>query len=246
MSRRVSSVVLGLLTVLAMSCGKPQYPACEGDADCKDKGEICIDKKCVECNSDAACVKKLGAGATCAQNMCRLPAKPECAGDDDCGVGKKCDANKKCVQIACKQDNECKAGEECFGGFCQARRSADNVSSSCRDPNNPGKVALQSVTFDLDQSDIRSDAQSTLEQNATCLKQAPSQKVVVEGHCDSRGTVEYNLTLGEQRGNAVVKVLDRLGVEKKRLRVVSKGKSEPVCREESDDCYSKNRRVDFK
>jgi len=239
--------VLGLFAVFFISCAKPTYPACEGDSDCKEKGEICVDKKCVECNTDAACVKKLGAGATCAQNMCRIAPKAECQADTDCGGGKKCDANK-CVEakVACSKDDECKGDEECFGGFCQKRRGAENVSSSCRDVNNPGKVALQSVSFDLDQSDIRPDAQSTLEQNAACLKQAPNQKFIAEGHCDARGTVEYNLTLGEQRGNAVVKALERLGVEKKRLRVVSKGKAEPVCSDDSDSCYAKNRRVDFK
>jgi peptidoglycan-associated lipoprotein len=220
------------LVLCLISCAKPQYPACEGDADCKEKGEICVDKKCVECKADDACVKKLGAGATCAQNMCRLPPKAESTKDGD--------------KVACNQDPDCKGDEECFGGFCQKRRVAENVNASCRDMNNPGKIALQSVPFDLDQADIRPDAQSTLEKNAACLKQAPNQKFVAEGHCDSRGTVEYNLTLGEQRGNAVVKALERLGVEKKRMRVVSKGKQEPVCNDETDACWSKNRRVDFK
>jgi peptidoglycan-associated lipoprotein len=217
-----------MLTIVA--CGKPQYPACESDSDCKEKGEICVDKKCVECNSNDTCVKKLGAGATCAQNLCRMP--PVAKTDDG--------------RVACKADPDCKDNEECFGGFCQAKRQTENVSAGCRDMNNPSKVSLQSVPFDLDNSEIRPDAQSTLESNAACLKQAPDQKVVVEGHCDERGTTEYNLTLGEQRANSVVKALERLGIERKRMRTVSKGKNDPVCREASEDCWAKNRRVEFK
>lgn len=237
-----------VLSVSVTGCGKPEYPACEGDSDCKEKGEICIDKKCVECNSNDVCVTKLGAGATCAQNQCRMPPKAECQADGDCGSGKKCETNK-CVEAAqaCTADSECKATEECFGGFCRVRQArTDNVNSACRDVNNPGKVALQTVNFDLDQSEIRPDAKSTLDQNAECLKGAPNQKVVIEGHCDERGTTEYNLTLGEQRAASVVKYLERLGIEKKRMRIVSKGKNEPLCRESSEECNDKNRRVEFK
>lgn len=230
------------------ACAKPQYPACEGDDDCKEKGEVCVDKKCVECNADAACVKKLGAGATCQQNLCKAKAVAECVTDNDCGGGgKKCDKSK-CVdgRVACSADPDCGKGEECFGGFCRERSRTENVSAQCRDVTNPGRVALQSVHFELDASDITASAQQTLEQNAACLKQAPEQKVTLEGHCDERGTMEYNLTLGESRAGAVEKVLERLGVEKKRMRILSKGKAEPVCRESTDECYAKNRRVDFK
>ncbi len=247
MEFRRKTLVLALAAVAIVSCGKPQYPACESDDDCKERGEVCVDKKCVECMSSDACVKKLGAGAQCVEHMCRAPVTAQCQKDGDCASGQKCNENKQCVdaRVACSKDQDCKSNEECFGGFCQPKRSGDNVSAQCRDANDPSKVALQSVHFDLDQSEIRPDAQSTLEQNAQCLKHAPGQKVVVEGHCDERGTVEYNLSLGEQRSNAVVKALERMGVERKRLRILSKGKNEPLCREQAEDCWQQNRRVEF-
>ncbi|MCC6808728.1 MAG: OmpA family protein [Deltaproteobacteria bacterium] len=238
--------VFALISALA-ACGKAKYPACEGDDDCKEKSEVCVDKRCVECSSDTACVTKLGAGATCVQNACRL-VKAECQQDTDCQGGKKCDANKKCIdgRVACSSDGECGKSEECFGGFCRERRIAENVSAQCRDVANPSRLALQSVSFDLDAAEIREDSKATLERNAKCLKEAPEQKVTLEGHCDERGTVEYNLSLGEHRSQSVAKYLERLGVDKKRMRVLSKGKAEPVCNQASDECYSKNRRVDFK
>jgi peptidoglycan-associated lipoprotein len=239
--------LLALPLALA-ACGKPSYPACAGDDDCKEKGEICVDKKCVECSADAACVKKLGAGATCVANACRLPVKAECQMDTDCAGGKKCDANKKCIdnKIACNNDGECGKSGECFAGFCRERAKIENVSSQCRDVNNPSRLALQSVNFDLGASEIRPEGQAALEANAACLKQAPEQKVTLEGHCDERGTIEYNIALGESRSMAVSKVMERLGVDRKRMRVLSKGKSEPLCNEATDACFAKNRRVDFK
>ncbi len=230
--------------VMFASCGKPEYPACDGDDDCKAHGEVCADKKCVECIKDASCVAKLGAGATCQKNSCVAAIKPECTQDTDCTSGGKC-RNNKC---GCQSDDECGNGKQCTGGLCTEKARAEKVSASrqCMDPNNPGKVALQTINFDLDKSELRPDAQSVLDQDAECLKQAPTQKFTVVGHCDERGTVEYNLSLGEQRAGTVVKYLDRLGAANNRLRVVSKGKAQQLCKEATDDCYAKNRRVEFK
>lgn len=234
------------VAIMLVACGgKPEYPACEGDDDCK--GQICIDKRCVECATDTQCVKKYGAGATCQANRCSVPPKAECVGDGDCKDGGKCRDQKCAPANSCKADVDCGDGKECFGGLCREKTaSTNNVSSQCRDVNNPGKIALQTVRFDYDKADIRPEAKAILDQNAECLKQAPEQNVVVEGHCDDRGTTEYNLSLGEQRASGVVKYLDRLGANGKRLRVVSKGKNAPVCSQATEDCYAQNRRVEFK
>lgn len=236
------------VAVLLSACGgKPEYPACEGDDNCKSQGQVCIDKRCVECGNDAQCVKKYGAGATCQANRCSVPQKTaECSADGDCKNGNKC-RDQKCVDPnTCKADGDCGDGRECLGGLCRDKSSTNNVSSQCRDVNNPGRIALQSVQFDYDKSEIRPEAKAALDQNVECLKQAPNQQVTVEGHCDERGTTEYNLSLGEQRANSVVKYLDRLGANGKRLRVVSKGKNQPVCSDSSEECFAKNRRVEFK
>ena len=244
---RSSTWLFCFATLLAACGGKPEYPACENDDDCKAKGEMCVDKRCVECATDAMCIKKLGAGATCKANRCSAPQKAECNSDSECPNGGKCRDQKCAAANSCKADGDCGAGQECFGGLCRDKASTDNASSSqCRDPKNPGKLALQSVQFDYDKSDIRPEAKSALDQNAECLKQSPNQQITVEGHCDERGTTEYNLSLGEQRAAGVVKYLDRLGANGKRLRVVSKGKNQPLCNDATEDCYARNRRVEFK
>jgi peptidoglycan-associated lipoprotein len=131
----------------------------------------------------------------------------------------------------------------CDNGQCA--EGASNISSACRSSVPGEKVKLLTVNFDFDRSDLRIDARNTLEQNAECLKQAGGVQIVLEGHCDERGTQEYNLALGEKRAAAVTSYLKNLGVNTSNLRTVSKGKNEPVCQEESDSCHDRNRRVEF-
>jgi peptidoglycan-associated lipoprotein len=101
---------------------------------------------------------------------------------------------------------------------------------------------LADVFFALDSSDLSEEARSALERNATYLKRWPSVRLTVEGHCDSRGSSEYNLALGERRANSVRSYLSSLGVTGDRILSVSKGKEEPLCREENESCWQQNRR----
>ncbi len=103
-------------------------------------------------------------------------------------------------------------------------------------------VVGNSVNFDFDQYDLRSDAQATLRAQAAWLNQNPSRTVTVEGHCDERGTREYNLGLGERRANAVKEYLVTLGVAESRLKTISYGKERPLCVESSESCWGMNRR----
>jgi peptidoglycan-associated lipoprotein len=96
--------------------------------------------------------------------------------------------------------------------------------------------------FDLDSSQIRSEAQPALQKDAEWLKRWPSTKVQIEGHCDSRGSAEYNLALGDRRAQAVQAYLTSLGVAGDRITTVSKGKEQPVCTEEVESCWQQNRR----
>ncbi len=99
--------------------------------------------------------------------------------------------------------------------------------------------------FDYDKSEIRDDAKAPLQRAAEYLKRWPSTRVSVEGHCDARGTAEYNLALGERRAQALKDYLVGLGVSADRLQQVSKGKESPVCSEDNEACFSRNRRGAF-
>jgi peptidoglycan-associated lipoprotein len=104
---------------------------------------------------------------------------------------------------------------------------------------------LGDTFFDLDQSTIREDARASLTTNANWLKRWTSTRITVEGHCDERGTAEYNLGLGERRANAVKAYLVELGVPGDRITVVSKGKEAPFCSEKNEACWQQNRRGHF-
>ena len=117
-----------------------------------------------------------------------------------------------------------------------ARKSVDQLNS---------EKPLDDVFFDLDKSDIRDDGKSVLQRDADWLKKWSSTQVTVEGHADSRGSSEYNLGLGSRRAASVKDYLASLGVPANRLTVVSKGKEQPVCSEESESCWQQNRRGHF-
>jgi peptidoglycan-associated lipoprotein len=102
---------------------------------------------------------------------------------------------------------------------------------------------LGDAFFDYDEDTIRNDARAVLQQNADWLRRWTSTRVTIEGHCDARGTTEYNLALGERRGNAVKEHLISLGVGGDRLLVVSKGEESPVCFTEHESCWQQNRRA---
>jgi len=104
---------------------------------------------------------------------------------------------------------------------------------------------LSDAYFALDSSQITDEGRAALQKNADWLKRRASTKVLVEGHCDSRGTPEYNLALGERRATAVRDYLVNLGIDASRVTIVSKGKEAPVCTEESEACWQQNRRGHF-
>ena len=104
---------------------------------------------------------------------------------------------------------------------------------------------LHDIRFDFDMADIREDAKPTLEENASFLKQYPSIKIVIEGHCDERGSVEYNLALGERRAKAARNYLATLGVESARMTTVSYGKELPLDPGHDEQAWARNRRAHF-
>jgi peptidoglycan-associated lipoprotein len=104
----------------------------------------------------------------------------------------------------------------------------------------------QDVYFDYDKNDIRSDGRQTLTRDADVIKRIlaadPGFTIVIEGHCDERGSEEYNLALGDRRAIAVKEFLVQLGVPDDRLKTISFGKERPVCTDQDEACYQKNRR----
>jgi peptidoglycan-associated lipoprotein len=109
-----------------------------------------------------------------------------------------------------------------------------------------GKIpGLETVHFEYDKSSISADNKKILQGNAEWVKKNGNYKVQIEGHCDNRGTIEYNLALGERRANAVKAYLVSLGVPAARLSVISYGKEKPVEQGDSEAAYVKNRRANF-
>ncbi len=104
---------------------------------------------------------------------------------------------------------------------------------------------LDDVYFDFDRFSLRSDAKTTLEADALKLKSSSGMTVVVEGHCDERGTLAYNLVLGERRAQAVRQYLQDLGIPPSQIEIISYGKERPFCTEHQEACWRQNRRGHF-
>jgi peptidoglycan-associated lipoprotein len=104
---------------------------------------------------------------------------------------------------------------------------------------------LRDIHFDFDQYDIRPGDARTLDTNAAWLKQNANMLVLIEGHCDERGTNEYNLALGERRAKAAMNYLVSQGVQASRITIISYGEERPVCAEKSEECWARNRRAHF-
>ncbi len=101
------------------------------------------------------------------------------------------------------------------------------------------------VYFDLDQTEIKPEFQAQVACHAEYLRQFPDARVSLEGNADERGSREYNLGLGERRGNAVQSALGAAGASSSQLEVISYGEERPVCRQHDESCWSKNRRVEI-
>ena len=104
---------------------------------------------------------------------------------------------------------------------------------------------VQDAYFDFNKADIRSDAREALSHTANFLRNYPQVKVTIEGHCDERGSTEYNLGLGDRRAAATKNYLVSLGISADRISTVSYGKEKPFCMESNEDCWQKNRRGHF-
>jgi peptidoglycan-associated lipoprotein len=133
---------------------------------------------------------------------------------------------------------------------------SDNTNTTTTHDDRGGKYTVDSldsdsclrqrvVYFDLDRSEIRPEFQAAVACHASYLHQFPGARVTLEGNADERGSREYNLGLGERRGNAVSSALGSAGASSSQLNVVSYGEERPVCKDHSEGCWQKNRRVEI-
>ena len=130
----------------------------------------------------------------------------------------------------------------------EAKRKADEAEAARKAAaayEHAASSALKDVHFGFDSSEIQSADKPTLMAIADFMKAYPQAKVAVEGNCDERGTVEYNLGLGERRAHAAMAFLVGLGAPEARLTMTSYGKEKPVCTESTESCWGRNRRAHF-
>ena len=124
------------------------------------------------------------------------------------------------------------------GGGTSTPAARPPVSEFAANPN------LKDIYFDFDKYDIRPGDAKILDSNATWLK-GNDNLVLIEGHCDERGTNEYNLALGERRAKATMNYLVSQGVQAGRITIISYGEERPICTEHNEACWAKNRRAHF-
>ena len=107
-------------------------------------------------------------------------------------------------------------------------------------------LSVNEIHFDYDKSEVKAEFREELAKVAAFLEKMPNVSLDLEGHCDQRGTTQYNLALGQRRADSVKNYLITLGVSENRLRANTFGEEKLVCTEETEECYAKNRRVSLK
>jgi peptidoglycan-associated lipoprotein len=133
--------------------------------------------------------------------------------------------------MSCATDAQCSSDQLCVDGSCTAITASMSACSTTR------------VHFDFDQALLHEADYPSLQRAARCIEALRPSHVLVTGDCDERGTVEYNLALGQRRAAAVSQYLATLGVPKEHLQRVSYGKEEPICQEHDEACWQQNRRA---
>lgn len=140
----------------------------------------------------------------------------------------ECDEKKKAEELAARQAPE-----------------PEPVAKEVEIEKDPGPDRMVRVYFGFNEASLTDEARAALNNNAEYLRGNAGRRVQIEGHCDSRGSTEYNLALGERRAMAVRKYLVKLGVDPKRLEIISYGEERPVDPAENEDAWSQNRRAEF-
>ncbi len=253
MSWKLAVLAMVIGGFLAVGCG-PKYPNCEDDKHCKEHGEFCVDKLCRECATTENCVAKSGDKCKmCSSNYTCVKEPGCCHNDLDCPGG-KCwkteGAETGRCGGECRADKDCPEGKECIGEKCVAKKVTCEQSGCPAGKKCENQVCVwlcdpQNVYFDFNEYALTKDARKILTTNSDCVKQVGAA-MSVEGHCDERGTEEYNLTLGQRRADASKKFLKDKGAIKTDMTTISYGEERPVCNESAESCWWRNRRAEFK
>jgi len=148
------------------------------------------------------------------------------------------------VFLGCAKKQVVKAEEEVTKPKAEAPKTEEMSPQAARAKE--VEQLLQTIHFDFDKYEIRPGDAKILKENAKVLREYPEVKVVIEGHCDERGSDEYNLALGERRAKAARDYLVTLGIKKKRLSAISYGEERPVDPGHDEDAWAKNRRAEFR
>jgi len=266
-------VGLGALVLAAglgpVSCAK--YPSCKKNADCKaEAGEVCVDKTCQNCATDADCVARTPPGEApyiCNALRCTPPGAVGTAGAGQGEEGSPCTGAEQCVGgLTCRQGvcSLCTDDLECPSGSCNLDSGRCAPAGPCQSDDQcamdeicdggrcvfsgdlgdegGGPCGLAAIYFAFDSDELTPQAQQDLTGVAECIT-GQGTEVYLEAHADDRGTEEYNILLTERRGIMVRKFLVDQGVPTERMKVIAKGSLEATGADEAS--RSKDRRVAF-
>jgi len=203
---------LAVLSAVPLLGCGPKYPNCNNDEDCHE-GEFCVNGQCQMCRTDADCPT----GQQCNDGRCD-PIPGFCQGDGDCPAGQEC------------RDNRCVA----------AAQTTEDLGSGQTDTGSG--CSLGSVYFGFDSETLTNQARDSIQSNASCIRERGLGAVHLTGHCDPRGTEEYNLALGDRRARSVQSYLQSLGVTAT-ITVSSMG--EEMAQGSDESSWARDRRVEF-
>jgi peptidoglycan-associated lipoprotein len=221
--RRALCLALTSFALALTACpSPPKNGECKTSKDCESQagfGKVCVSGRCSECAADSDCKP----GFVCTDNACQ----PRPAASENLPT-------KAAPKPECSGDTDCSGGMTCQAGKC----AVPSVDAACAD------ASAFTVHFGFDQASITGDAPDLLKKLAACLQKSPAKRIQVDGHCDDRGTTQYNLALGKKRAEAVKRYLADLGAAGK-VDTNTFGKEKPVCHEETEGCWAQNRRAEF-
>lgn len=256
--KKYGLVLLVVVSIFVVGCSKKTVgpSTCQNDSECtvdrdgKTFAGVCYFGKCQECVNTTDCP----AAHVCMEQKC----EPRCESDIECGQEKYCGSSGACL-AKCKDDTSCSDGEACLSGKCVAGFAACESNTDCASgfscdsglcsKEGVYQLALDNtcdptarVYFDFNRFNLREDDMSTAEKVAVCLKKNPLATLRIDGHTDSRGSVAYNVSLGENRARTLKNYLVRSGISEDRVTINSFGEAMPLNRENTPEAHAQNRR----